>query len=65
MPAKVDDYKMLTVVGAVLFTLLAWMGNKIVTGQNEMDNLVTSARQTIAVMEYRISELEKDCGRKP
>ena len=65
MPDRVDDYKMLTVVGVILFTLLAWMGNKIVTGQNELDNLVVSARQTIAVMDYRLSVLEKDCGRKP
>ena len=61
---NLNESKVLYAVMAIMFAMVGWIFNKIVNTQAEIDDLVNSARQTIAVMEHRLGSLEKDCGRE-
>ena len=65
MADNLNESKILYAVMVVMFAMVGWIFNKIVNTQAEIDDLVNSAQRTIAVMDNRLSTLERDCRRKP
>jgi len=61
MSEELTTGKLLTALAVIMIAVFGWLFNKIVEGNNTVADAVAMGQVRLAVIEQRITELERKC----